>query len=156
MSRTRMGPAACVVLSGALKDNTTIERLLLHDNPLGEVGAWHLMAAITANKNLEYIGLQGSNFISTGGDLCLAGCLNMLFGKGNQHMVQEKKKKKEIFTGFGQQTRLIPCVNHGNDAHVHEIQIVYKTEPLHFNRLLLQAQQIYVYCCIADGMLWAV
>lgn len=66
MSRTRMGPAACVVLSGALKDNTTIERLLLHDNPLGEVGAWHLMAAITANKNLEYIGLQGSNFISTG------------------------------------------------------------------------------------------
>ena len=66
MSRTRMGPAACVVLSGALKDNTMIERLLLHDNPLGEVGAWHLMAAITANKNLEYIGLQGSNFISTG------------------------------------------------------------------------------------------
>lgn len=66
MSRTRMGPAACVVLSGALKDNSMMERLMLHDNPLGEVGAWHLMAAITANKNLEYIGLQGSNFISTG------------------------------------------------------------------------------------------
>ena len=60
-----MGPDACVVLSGALKDNSMMERLMLHDNPLGEVGAWHLMAAITANKNLEYIGLQGSNFIST-------------------------------------------------------------------------------------------
>jgi len=65
MSRTRMGPDACVVLSGALKDDSMMERLMLHDNPLGEVGAWHLMAAITANKNLEYIGLQGSNFIST-------------------------------------------------------------------------------------------
>ena len=54
-----------MVLSGALKDNSVIERLLLHDNPLGEVGAWHLMAAITANKNLEYIGLQGANFLST-------------------------------------------------------------------------------------------
>ena len=65
MSHTRMGPAACVVMSGALKENQMIERLLLHDNPLGEVGAWHLMAAIGANKNLEYIGLQGSNFINT-------------------------------------------------------------------------------------------
>lgn len=65
LSRTRCGPDACVVLSGALKDNSVIERLLLHDNPLGEVGAWHLMAAITANKNLEYIGLQGANFLST-------------------------------------------------------------------------------------------
>lgn len=67
MSRTRMGAASCVVMSGALKENTVIERLLLHDNPLGEVGAWHLMAAIGANKNLEYIGLQGSNFINTSG-----------------------------------------------------------------------------------------
>ena len=65
MSRTRMGPAACVVMSAALKENSIIERLLLHDNPLGEVGAWHLMAAISAKKNLEYIGLQGSNFINT-------------------------------------------------------------------------------------------
>lgn len=65
LTRTRCGPDACVVLSGALKDNSVIERLLLHDNPLGEVGAWHLMAAITANKNLEYIGLQGANFLST-------------------------------------------------------------------------------------------
>lgn len=81
MSRTRMGPAACVVLSGALKDNTTIERLLLHDNPLGEVGAWHLMAAITANKNLEYIGLQGSNFISTGVTLCLQALLSISAGR---------------------------------------------------------------------------
>ncbi len=74
-----MGPDACVVLSGALKDNSMMERLMLHDNPLGEVGAWHLMAAITANKNLEYIGLQGSNFISTSKLSVLLACCLLLY-----------------------------------------------------------------------------
>ena len=66
LSRTRMGPDACVVLAEALRINTVVERILLHGNPLGESGGWHLMSAITHNRCLEYIGLQGANFRPSG------------------------------------------------------------------------------------------
>ena len=66
LSRTRMGPDACVVLAEALRVNTVVERILLHGNPLGESGGWHLMSAITSNRCLEYIGLQGANFRPSG------------------------------------------------------------------------------------------
>ncbi len=66
LSRTRMGPDACVVLAEALRVNTVVERILLHGNPLGESGGWHLMSAITHNRCLEYIGLQGANFRPSG------------------------------------------------------------------------------------------
>ena len=61
-----MGPDACVVLAEALRVNTVVERILLHGNPLGESGGWHLMSAITHNRYLEYIGLQGANFRPSG------------------------------------------------------------------------------------------
>ena len=61
-----MGTAGCIVFSEALRSNTSLERVLLHGNPLGQAGGWHIMDAIISGTSVPYIGLAGANFFAAG------------------------------------------------------------------------------------------
>ena len=46
LAYTRCGPESCLVLSDSLRHNTTLKRLHLDSNPLGEDGGRHLMTML--------------------------------------------------------------------------------------------------------------
>lgn len=71
LSRTRMGTEAVIVLSHALAtDNSTLKRIYLSGNELGESGGWHLMTAVTSSTYLQYVGLQGATFLPGPASFC--------------------------------------------------------------------------------------
>ncbi|GMH33627.1 hypothetical protein BSKO_01461 [Bryopsis sp. KO-2023] len=62
---TRAGAEACLIISEGLKANDILETLYMDGNPIGDAGARHLMHALSQNKSLKFLGLQGSNLTST-------------------------------------------------------------------------------------------
>ena len=62
----QMGTCGCIVICEAFQTNRALSRLLLDGNPLGEAGGWHVMSALVNSPSLQYVGLTGANFFTTG------------------------------------------------------------------------------------------
>jgi len=60
LSATRMGSSAALVVADSLGRNTSLLRLRLDHNPLGEKGGRRLMLALNKNETLEEITLLGA------------------------------------------------------------------------------------------------
>jgi Ran GTPase-activating protein (RanGAP) involved in mRNA processing and transport len=64
MSYTQLGTEAAIVLAQVLSmDNSTLKRVCLSGNDIGEAGGWHLMCALTTSTDLEHLGVQGATFL---------------------------------------------------------------------------------------------
>ncbi len=64
MSYTQLGTEAAIVLAQVLSmDNSTLKRVYLSGNDIGEAGGWHLMCALTTSTYLEHLGVQGAIFL---------------------------------------------------------------------------------------------
>ena len=78
----KMGTSGCIVFSEALRGNTSLKCVLLHGNPLGEAGGWHIMDAIISGAAMPYVRLAGANFFAAGqqhrNSSSLASMLNVL------------------------------------------------------------------------------
>jgi Ran GTPase-activating protein (RanGAP) involved in mRNA processing and transport len=58
IAAVRAGVNACVALGEALRVNTSLQELSMAKNLIGQVGAGHIMAALTSNHSLKFLTLK--------------------------------------------------------------------------------------------------
>eukprot|EP00884_Botryococcus_braunii_P019925 jgi/Botrbrau1/6616/Bobra.104_2s0004.1 len=97
LSRTRMGTEAAIVLAHVLAaDNSTLKRVQLSGNELGESGGWHLMAALTSSTYLQHVGLQGATFLPVSEGSTVVRRFNPMHPEGKHRMELSSPAERSI------------------------------------------------------------